>query len=135
MITTYEVRCTLVVDRPELRDSSFAVVAPGTKSTYVLAHATQGAAVRCFSRIVAGKDDYASEFVSRACVVAVTRTVVGYDNFGAVSQAKSLRTVRSPVERTRTESRRDQMRQVLRCAAARKPTALWMTFREPFLAA
>jgi hypothetical protein len=67
----FEVRFTLTVDRPELRDASFAPVAPGKKLPQTSRFATQGEAVRFFDSIVAGAWDHPSEHVTSAQVLQV----------------------------------------------------------------
>ncbi len=60
----YRVFAQTTVDRPERRDSSYAVVAAGTKIATYQRRSTRAAAIKEFDRMVAGDDDFSSEFVS-----------------------------------------------------------------------
>lgn len=73
-VTGYQVRFTVVVDRPERRGPSYAPVPAGHRIPTTFTFPTQGAAVRYWESILAGGEDYASEYVSKAQVV---RTYAG----------------------------------------------------------
>lgn len=87
-IKGYRVNFTIIVDHPERRDASFAPVEPNTRIHTSIEFKTQGAAVRYFEGLLAGEDDFGSEYVSKA---SVDRLYVG----------RSPRTVRRQVERAR----------------------------------
>ena len=54
--------CTKV-DHPELRDASYPIVPAGRLLPTRLSFATQGAAVRFAESLMAGEEDFGSEFV------------------------------------------------------------------------
>lgn len=110
--TRYEVRFTLTVDRPELRDSTFAPVAPGTKSAQTWTYSTATAAAREFAEMVAGRWDFASEYISSVQVVQVCKSGL-------------KRNFRPWTTRTRVESEIDRKRATLAVGAARRGRSLW----------
>lgn len=132
MIRVYEVHFIIRVDRPELRGPTLPVVSPDHRIRCVERYESQGAAVRRFDAMCAGKEDYPSEFVSCLHVVAVDKVIERYDHFGPVYATRRIRTVRKSVDRTwfdgkRTVRREDtatHRREMLRVAAARKSSAL-----------
>jgi len=85
-ITGYRVSFTITVDCPERRDASFTPVEAGTKIHSSWHFDSQGAAVRCFDGMLAGEEDYSSEYVSKC---SVERMYAG----------RSPRCIRRPVER------------------------------------
>jgi hypothetical protein len=110
----YEVRYTLVIDRPELRDASFRPVAPGTRTVLTWCYTSQTAAVRMFEEMRAGRWDFASEYIAGV----------------SVEQRRphaSRRTVRRRVERVRAETTLQRRRAMLAVGAARRG-ALWLAF-------
>ena len=66
---SYTVEMVLVVDRPDLRDASFAPVPAGTRVRQSWRYATQAAAVAEFERVLAGEYDFDSEYVARVWVL------------------------------------------------------------------
>jgi hypothetical protein len=101
----FEVRYTITVDRPELRDASFAPVEPGKKLPQTAYFATQGEAVRFFNTLIAGEGDYSSEHVTSAQVL---QKVPG----------KAARNIRKWTTRARTES--ESMRKLRTLAVGAK---------------
>lgn len=111
---TFEVRWTVVADRPELRNASYAPVAPGTKSFNRQVTTSQTQAIRLFEELLGGEWDFAAEYVAAA---AVSQLYTG----------RSPRTVRRRVERERAETSRQRHRAILQVGAARRG-ALWLAF-------
>ena len=111
---SYEVRFVVVVDRPELRNESFAPVAPNTRVTINRYARTQGEAVRLFESILRGGEDYLSEYVAVVSVVQLRTN-------------RSPRVMRTRVERTRNEHPRRSQMATLAVAAMRRGFALYMT--------
>ena len=103
----FEVRYTVTVDRPELRSSSYAPVAPGRKLPQTSYFATQGEAVRFFDELCRGSDDSQSEHVTS---VQVLQTVPG----------KPRRTIRKRTTRARTESKSMSQLRTLAVGARRR---------------
>jgi hypothetical protein len=55
----YRVTRVIIVDRPELRDESFAPVAPGTRVVYAQEYTSYNRAVSEFNRAAGGEEDFA----------------------------------------------------------------------------
>lgn len=102
----YHVISVTVVDRPWLRDTTYPVVPEGFKIITTGRFATQGAAVREFERLLGGRDDFASEYVS----------VVGVESWRSYR-----RTIRRDVgrQRARDLSTQELRMQALACHAYR----------------
>lgn len=111
---TFEVRWTVVADRPELRNASYAPVAAGTKVHQRQVTTSQTQAIRLFEELLGGEWDFAAEYVAAA---AVSQLYTG----------RSPRTVRRRVERERAETTRQRQRAILQVGAARRG-ALWLAF-------
>ena len=62
-MTTYRLRMTIQIDHPELRGPSFAPVAPGSYSPWTLTFRALDPAIQEWERILAGGEDYGSEYV------------------------------------------------------------------------
>lgn len=107
MSNSYQVRTTIVVDRPELRGPTYPVVRAGHRIQWTQTYASQGAAVRAAASILRGGEDHSSEFVG---VVEVLH----------VRPMRGPRVVRRRVERDRGETTREQREQLLRVGAARR---------------
>lgn len=70
-IIGYLVRWCVTVDHPEMRNDSFAPVKAGTKVPSKRFTASRADALACFDGLVRGGDNFASEYVSSASVVAM----------------------------------------------------------------
>jgi hypothetical protein len=116
---SYRVTQVIVCDRPELRGETFHPVAPGHRTVYSVNYTTQTRAVREYEAILAGQNDFSTEYVARVDVVQLR-------------EGRSSRVVRRRVERTRVEPRRlEMLRNLARRCVQRG--ALW--FRVPRIAA
>lgn len=109
----YEVRYTIHLDRPELRGETFPKL-PAGKLHFTWTYESYNAAVGEFNMMVKGEYDFASEYVSKVCVV---RTHEG----------KSPTVVRKTVERKRAnESEWLRMMRTLAVGSKKhNPHALW----------
>lgn len=103
----FEVRFTLTVDRPELRDSSYAPVEPGKKLPQTAHYTSQSEAVRFFDSLVAGAWDHPSEHVTSAQVLQIV-------------PGKTARNIRKWTTRARKETKSMQQLRTLAVGAKRR---------------
>lgn len=66
----FKVELTIIVDRPELRDTSYPKVPAGQHIPTAWDYKTQKSAVTMFDSICRGEWDFGSEFVSKVRVLA-----------------------------------------------------------------
>lgn len=114
--TRYEIRFTLTVDRPELRDSTFTPVAPGTKTAQTWTYTSQAGAAGEFAAMVEGRWDFASEYISSVQVVQICASGL-------------RRNFRPWTTRTRNESEIERKRALLAVAGARRGSLWTVTLR------
>jgi hypothetical protein len=114
----YEVRFVIRVDHPEVRGPTYPAVPEGHRIPSVWQYTTQADAVRVFTGMLEGREDYGSEFVCSAEVVALRETA-------------SPRTVRRRVERTRPPpTHEERAEELVRAAIADQETDLACALRD-----
>lgn len=117
--TTYELRFTVTVDRPELRGPTYPVVAQNHKIPTTWTYSSMAAAKAQLEAITSGREDYSSEYVSSYQLIQVCAN-------------GRKRDLAKWTTRTRNESRTQEMRAQLARAAVRRG-ALYMSTHTAYL--
>jgi hypothetical protein len=117
--TTYEIRFTVTVDRPELRGPTYPVVAKNHKIPTTWRYSSMAAAKAQLEAIASGREDYQAEYVSSYQLIQVCAN-------------GRKRDLAKWTTRTRTETRAQEMRAALAVAAVRRG-ALYMSTHTAYL--